>query len=222
MQLHQLSRIVYPPAPLVVLSASWSSRIIRHPLVILPMSWGYLNKCSFNPYYSSWHNYDPRSSVIALLLTVCHAACFLALSGPMILFIVDCRARTAMRRGWWPLKTFCPRLSHEEQKQQQQQSMHSHTPDLAFTLAFAVLVITALVVSIVLVDCCVVRLHRANCWADFRYTSVLVCNVVVGERVNRTGNDLTLSRDLCCVNLLTLCSHLCNLPKLSKYEKVWD
>ena len=28
------------------------------------------------------------------------------------------------------------------------------------------------------------------------HTSVLECNVVVGERVNRTGNDLTLSRDL--------------------------
>jgi hypothetical protein len=98
--------------------------------------------------------------------------------------------------------------------------MHLHTPDLAFALAFAVLVVTALVVSIALVDCCVVRSHRASCWADFRHTSVLVCNVVVGERVNRTGDDLTLFHDLCCVNLLTLCSHLCNLPKLSKCEKV--
>ena len=43
--------------------------------------------------------------------------------------------------------------------------MHSHTPDLSFSLAFAVLVVTAFVVSIALVDCCVVRLRLANCWA---------------------------------------------------------
>jgi hypothetical protein len=158
-------------------------------------------------------------SVIALLLTLCHAACFSALSGPIISFILNHRTTTAMQRGWWPLKTSCPWLSHKEQKHQQQQSTHLHTPDLAFTLAFAVLVVTALIVSIALVDCCVVRPCRANCWADFRHTSVLVCNVVVGERVNRTGNDLTLSRDLCCVNLLTLCSHLCNFAKV---EQVWE
>jgi hypothetical protein len=40
-------------------------------------------------------------------------------------------------------------LSHEERKQQQQQqSTHSHTPDLAFTLKFTVLVFTTFVVSI--------------------------------------------------------------------------
>ncbi len=79
--------------------------------------------------------------------------------------------------------------------------MHLHTPDLSFTLAFAVLVVAALVVSIAVFYFRVVRLRHANCWANFRHTSVLVCNVV---------------------NLLTLCSHLCNLPKLSKCEKVWD
>ena len=56
------------------------------------------------------------------------------------------------------------RLSHEERKQQQQQSTHSHTPDLAFTLAFTVLVFTTFVISIALVDCCVVRSRHANCW----------------------------------------------------------
>jgi len=50
-------------------------------------------------------------------------------------------------------------------QQQQQQSTHSHTPDLAFTLAFTVLVFTTFVVSITLVDCCVVRSRHANCWA---------------------------------------------------------
>ena len=54
-------------------------------------------------------------------------------------------------------------LSHEERKQQQQQSTHSHTPDLAFTLTFTVLVLfTTFVVSIALVDCCVVRSRHAN------------------------------------------------------------
>jgi hypothetical protein len=43
--------------------------------------------------------------------------------------------------------------------------MHSHTPDLAFTLTFAVLVVTTFVVSIASVDCCVVRSLHANCWA---------------------------------------------------------
>jgi hypothetical protein len=56
------------------------------------------------------------------------------------------------------------RLSHEERKQQQQQSTHLHTPDLAFTLAFTVLVFTTFVVSIALVDCRVVRSRHANCW----------------------------------------------------------
>ena len=56
-------------------------------------------------------------------------------------------------------------LSHEERKQQQQQSTHSHTPDLTFTLAFAVLVVSAFVVSIALVGCCVVRSRHVNCWA---------------------------------------------------------
>ena len=56
-------------------------------------------------------------------------------------------------------------LSHEERKQQQQQSTHSHTPDLAFILAFTVLVFTTFVISIALVDCCVVRSRHANCWA---------------------------------------------------------
>ena len=56
-------------------------------------------------------------------------------------------------------------LSHEERKQQQQQSTHSHAPDLAFTLAFTVLVVTTFVVSIALVDYCVVRSRHANCWA---------------------------------------------------------
>ena len=56
----------------------------------------------------------------------------------------------------------CPRLTNKERKQQQQKSTHSHTPDLAFTLPFAVLVVTALVLSITLVDCCVVRSGRAN------------------------------------------------------------
>ena len=56
-------------------------------------------------------------------------------------------------------------LSHEERKQQQQQSTHSHTPDLAFTIAFAALIVSAFVVSIALVGCCVVRSRHANCWA---------------------------------------------------------
>ena len=56
-------------------------------------------------------------------------------------------------------------LSHEERKQQQQQSTHSHTPDLAFTLAFTVLVFTTFIISIALVDCCVVRSRHANYWA---------------------------------------------------------
>jgi hypothetical protein len=50
-------------------------------------------------------------------------------------------------------------LSHEERKQQQQQST------LAFTLAFTVLVFTTFIISIALVDCCVVRSRHANCWA---------------------------------------------------------
>jgi hypothetical protein len=35
-------------------------------------------------------------SVIALLLTLCHAACFSALSGPIISFIVNSRVMTVM------------------------------------------------------------------------------------------------------------------------------
>ena len=49
-----------------------------------------------------------------------------------------------------------------------QQIAHLHTPDLAFTLAFAVLVVTTFVVSIALVDCCVVRLRHANDGHPFR------------------------------------------------------
>ncbi len=53
--------------------------------------------------------------------------------------------------------------------------------------------------------------------------SELVCFV---ENVNRcallavlgesTGNNLTLSRNLCCVTLLTICSHLCNFAKVEQ------
>ena len=51
-------------------------------------------------------------------------------------------------------------------------------------------------------------LHRSSSSRlSFIRASVLVCNVVVGERVNRT--NLTLSRDLCCLGM-----YLCNFAKL--------
>jgi hypothetical protein len=52
------------------------------------------------------------SSVIALLLTLCHTAwCFSALSGPIILFILNRRDGDATKR--------LVHLSHKERKQQQ-------------------------------------------------------------------------------------------------------
>jgi hypothetical protein len=183
------------------------------------------------PFFLTSHHYTimiRASSIIALLLTLCHTAwCFSALSGPIILFIlyrrdgdatgimasrnvlstyptknennnnnnlahprsrrlhprircpcrhccrhclralVDCFVVLSCHANCWAVhrgKSSPPPsvpLSYGQRKQQQQQSTHSHTPDLAFSLAFAVLVVTAFVVSIALVGCCVVRSRHA-------------------------------------------------------------
>jgi hypothetical protein len=61
------------------------------------------------------------------------------------------------------------------------------------------------------------RLSELVCFVENANRCALLA--VLGES---TGDDLTLSRNLCCVTLFTLAHTCVTLPKLSKCEKVWQ